>query len=63
MSAMTRWNPATELTSLRDAMSQLLEGSVVRPGFAFGGSTGAASFPVNLYRAGDALKVEALIPA
>ena len=62
MTAMTRWSPFAEMTSLRDAMSQLLEGSVVRPGFTFGGSTGAASFPVNLYRAGDALKVEALIP-
>ncbi len=62
MTAMTRWNPAAEMTSLRDAMSQLLEGSLVRPGFALGGLTGAASFPVNLYRAGDELKVEALIP-
>ena len=61
MTAMTRWNPAAEMTSLRDAMSQLLEGSFVRPGFAAGGA-GMASFPVNLYRAGDALKVEALIP-
>ena len=61
MTATPRWNPATEMTSLRDAMSQLLEGSVVRPGFAVGGA-GMASFPVNLYRAGDELKVEALIP-
>ncbi len=61
MTAMTRWNPATEMTSLRDAMNQLLEGSFVRPGLAVGGA-GMASFPVNLYRAGDELKVEALIP-
>ena len=62
MTALTRWNPFAEMTSLRDAMNQLLEGSVVRPGFAVGGITGAASFPVNLYRAGDELKVAALIP-
>ncbi len=61
MTAMTRWNPAAELTSLRDAMHQLLEGSVVRPGFAVGGA-GMASFPVNVYRVGDELKLEALIP-
>ena len=60
MTAMTRWNPATEMTSLRDAMNQLLEGSFVRPGFAVG--AGMASFPVNVYRVGDELKVEALIP-
>ena len=61
MTAMTPWNPPAELTSLRDAMSQLLEGSVVRPGIAVGGA-GLASFPVNVSRAGDALKVEALLP-
>ena len=59
MTAMTRWNPIGEMTSLRDAMNQLLEGSFVRPGF---GSIGAASFPVNFYRAGETLKVEALLP-
>ena len=62
MATNRTWDPFGEMLSLRDAMSQLLEGSVVRPGFALGGITGAASFPVNLYRAGDALKVEALIP-
>ncbi len=61
MTAMTRWNPAAEMTSLRDAMTQLLEGSFVRPGFAVGG-VGMASFPVNVYRVGDELKLEALIP-
>src|SRR5918912_3910788 len=62
MTAITRWNPVAEMLSLRDAMSQLLEGSFVRPGFAFGGLTGAAGFPVNVYRAGDDLKVQALLP-
>ena len=59
MTAMTRWNPIGEMTSLRDAMNQLLEGSSVRPGID---SIGAASFPVNFYRAGETLKVEALLP-
>ena len=60
MSAMSRWDPSAETTSLRDAMGRLLEGSVVRPGLALG--AGTASFPVNLYRAGDELRVEALLP-
>ena len=60
MSAMSRWDPLAETTSLRDAMGRLLEGSVVRPGLALG--AGAASFPVNLYRVGEELRVEALLP-
>lgn len=61
MSAMTLWNPLPEVMTLRDAMNQLLAESIVQPGFTLR-SGAAASFPVNLYRVGDTLKVEALLP-
>ncbi len=57
-------SPLNEMLSLREAMNQLLEGSFIRPGtFTFAaGSTGAYSFPVNVYQVGEELKVEALLP-
>lgn len=33
MSALSRWDPIREATSLRDAMNQLFEQAVMRPGF------------------------------
>ncbi len=56
------WDPFGETLSLRDAMSQLLEGSVVRPGTMLGGTAAAQSFPLNVRGTGDELKVEALLP-
>ncbi len=41
MSALSRWDPIREATSLRDAMNQLFEQAVMRPGFGpFAGVTG-----------------------
>ena len=57
-------SPLNELLSLREAMNQLVESSVIRPG-AFtlsAGGTGVHSFPVNVYQVGEELKVEALLP-
>lgn len=58
------WNPWNEMVSLREAMNQLVEGSVVRPGTAVLGTGAAAavSFPLNIYGTADELKVEALLP-
>lgn len=61
--AINSLNPWTEMLSLRDAMNQLLEGSVIRPGTTLtGGGRGPSSFPLNVYVAGDDLAVEALLP-
>src|SRR5579859_7898829 len=38
MSALSRWDPIREATSLRDAMNQLFEQAVMRPGFGPFGS-------------------------
>jgi HSP20 family protein len=59
------WNPWNEMVTLREAMNQLLEGSVVRPGTAVFGTSGGANtltFPINVYGTTDELKVEALLP-
>jgi HSP20 family protein len=58
------WNPWGEMVSLREAMNQLLEESVIRPGAATRGTNGVAgfSFPLNIYGTADELKVEALLP-
>ncbi len=55
--------PFGEMLSLHDAMHQLLEGSVVRPGLQLGwGGATAQSFPVNVWTTTDAVRVEALLP-
>jgi HSP20 family protein len=56
------WDPFTEMLSLRDAMSQLMEGSVVRPGTLVGGTPASQTFPVNVCGTGDELRVTALLP-
>jgi HSP20 family protein len=62
MATNTRnWDPFTEMLSLRDAMSQLMEGSVVRPGTLLGGVP-SQTFPLNIRGTADELKVEALLP-
>lgn len=57
-------NRFNEVLSLREAMNQLLEGSFVRPGTTLSTTGGANvhSFLLNVYQAGDELKVEALLP-
>ena len=45
MTELNRWNPFQEMTTLRDAMSQLLAESVVRPR----GWAGDSQVPLNLY--------------
>jgi len=56
------WDPFTEMLSLRDAMGQLLEGSVVRPGTLLGGGVTGQAFPLNIRGTADELRVEALLP-
>lgn len=57
------WNPFTEMRTLRDAMTQLMEDSFVRPGASGVGAAQASySFPLNIHGTPDELKVEALLP-
>ncbi len=60
MTMMARYDPFSNVLSLRDAMNQLLEGSFVRP---FGSLIWPASFvPVDMYETGDAIVVKAYVP-
>jgi HSP20 family protein len=51
------YNPFGEMTSLRDAMAQLLADSFVRPGVA-----GSRTIPVDVYETADDLVVVASLP-
>ena len=57
------WNPFSEMLTLRDAMSQLMEDSFVRPGAsAVGAAQASYSFPLNIHGTSDELRIEALLP-
>jgi HSP20 family protein len=57
MSSITRWDPFRDATTLRDAMGQLFEQAVLRPG-AFGGVVGQ----MNVLEANGHFLVQALLP-
>jgi HSP20 family protein len=57
--AMQRWDPFSEMTSLRDAMSQLLERSLVPP---MGTVGGLATAPMDVYTEGDHYVIEMALP-
>lgn len=61
--ATRTWNPWSEMVSLREAMNQLLEDSVIRPGAPRGAGGGTnLAFPLNVYGTADEVRVEALLP-
>ena len=55
-----RWDPLNEMTSLRQAMDQLFENSVIRPSSAQG-SVGIG-LPIDVIEQGDTLAVKASLP-
>jgi HSP20 family protein len=59
--SITRWEPFSELMSLRDAMDRLFEESFVRPGRLLGLSA-AGTVPVDIYQQDNNLIVKAAIP-
>ena len=63
MSNLTRWEPTSEFTTLRDAMDRLFDDAFTRP-FSLtrnGGSTWA-SLPVDMYQTNDDVVVKAVVP-
>lgn len=66
MSSLTRWDPVREMTSLRDAMDQLMERAVLRPGFGAGlgmGGLGASSVGLmNVFESGNRYICQVLLP-
>ena len=57
--AMQRWDPFSEMTSLRDAMSQLFERSLVTPTGPFGRMFTA---PMDVHAEGDNYVIEMALP-
>ena len=58
---LARWDPFTEMTSLRDAMSRLMESAFISPGLA-AGTTDGMGVPVDLSENEDEYVVEASLP-
>jgi HSP20 family protein len=58
--SMMRWDPFAEMTTLRQAVDQLLENSFIRPGG--GNSAGGFGIPIDLIEQGDTLVVKASLP-
>lgn len=60
MTNLRRWDPFSEMMSLRDAVNQLFEESFVSPA-RFGGS-GSLSLPMNVSETPESFIVEAVVP-
>ncbi len=60
MSSLTRWDPIREATTLRDAMSQLFEQAVMRPGF--GSLTSDMVGQMNVVEVDGRYQVQVLLP-
>lgn len=65
MSSLTRWDSMSEMTGLREAMDQLLERAVVRPGLNWGLAGNALVAPygaMNVFETGGRYICQALLP-
>jgi HSP20 family protein len=66
MANVTRWDPFSDVLSLRQAMDRLFEDAWVRPwtlrSISSGEGNGASSLPVDLYETGDELVLTATVP-
>ncbi len=61
MSSLTRWNPMSETTSLRDAVNQLMERAVMGPPFGWG-ALGNTYGAMNVFEAGESYYCQVLLP-
>src|SRR5579871_3167974 len=55
--SISRWEPFRPLTSLSDAVNQLMQEAVLRPGFQIGGDA-----PVNVWEQSDRYVIQMAIP-
>jgi HSP20 family protein len=59
---LVRWEPWSDLMSLREAMDRLFEESVVRPRAGWLAPLGAASLAVDMYETDDKVVVKTAVP-
>jgi len=62
MSSLIRWEPFSDLISLRDAMDRLFEDSFVRPGSRLVPTQGLGSLAVDMIETEDDVVLKASIP-
>jgi HSP20 family protein len=62
MTNLVRWEPFSDLVSLRDAMDRLLEESFVRPQAGALAPAGPGSLALDMYETDDAVVVKSPIP-
>lgn len=65
MSSLMRWDPVREMTSLRDAMDQLMEHAVLRPGFGARlgpGVSFSSGGLMNVFESGSRYICQVLLP-
>ncbi len=60
--SIARFQPMSDLVSLRDAMDRLFEDSFIRPGALTVGMNGGLSVPVDLWETQDAYHLKADVP-
>jgi len=60
--SLIRWDPASEMLSLRDAMDRLLSESFIRPWFGRGTLFDAKALALDMYETDSDVVVEATVP-
>ena len=60
--AITRWNPNSNLPTLREMMDRFFEDAWLRPGRFFGLTDGARVLPLDVHEKGNELVVRAEVP-
>ncbi|MBI2761015.1 MAG: Hsp20/alpha crystallin family protein [Chloroflexi bacterium] len=59
---VARWDPFSEMVTLRDAMSRLVNESFVRPGPQWGTAGAVSPFPFDMCESADDVKVRVALP-
>ena len=62
MSSLVRWQPFSDLISLRDAMDRLFEESFVGPSHGVLAPLGVGALAVDVYQDGDAVVAKTAVP-
>ena len=62
MANLIRWEPFSELMSLRQAMDRLLEESFVAPSRMFNGLEGGRTMPIDMYQTDSEVVVKTALP-
>lgn len=62
MADITRWEPAREMMSLREAMNRMFEDAFLRPGWFGLGESAASLVAVDMYETDDHLVIKATVP-